>query len=196
MEFSIVDILTGKTPTKKVLEEAGCFLKQNEDPSDNYLIKEDGTIIFRDDNGDELTLDKKRFAVICNDQRYPDFNYFEYILYNYLCSIHPEYKNKMFNFSTSVNMFAQIWPDTSGAFRKIGCIAGCTLTQQYTTIMTASCILYDSKIMQMQGTTAYGVFFEKQLGYVIENPTEKFFADVKNHNLKGVYDSIDDYSKK
>ena len=37
--------------------------------------------------------------------------------------------------------------------------------------------------------TICGVFFNNDLGYIVENPNDKFYEDLKNRDMKSVGDS-------
>ena len=57
--------------------------------------------------------------------------------------------------------------------------------------------LYKRMVINSQKKCIYKFFKKRGLSMRKTIDVVKlFFADVKNHNLKGVYDSIDDYRKK
>lgn len=70
-------------------------------------------------------------------------------------------------------VFPQLWGSTALGFRSIGCDA---MTKAYTTV----CNLGDS---------THGVFFGEQLAYVVRNPNELFFNDLKDCQMKSQYEA-------
>ena len=68
----------------------------------------------------------------------------------------------------SLYMYPQWWGSTALGFGGIG---GQALTQAYTTVIV------DEK------TKYAGVFFEERLAYAILEPNERFWEDLKNHNM-------------
>lgn len=70
-----------------------------------------------------------------------------------------------------MHMFPQTWGDTSLGFGGIG---GQAMTTAYTTVV-------------IDNTSGWcGVFFNERLAYVIHNPNEKFFEDLRNGNMESV----------
>lgn len=61
-------------------------------------------------------------------------------------------------------MFPQAWPSTALGFRNV--IGQDMLTVAYTTVVC------DDKYK------LYGVFFNEQLAYIVEDPTDEFFEDL------------------
>ena len=70
-----------------------------------------------------------------------------------------------------VIVFSQIWGSTALGFDGIG---GQAMTSAYTTVI-------QEEIMGV-----YGVFFGNSLAYIIENPSDEFFEDIKRFNMKPV----------
>jgi len=74
-----------------------------------------------------------------------------------------------FNFT----MFNQTWGSTALGFGGWG---GSAMTDAYTTVI------------EEKTTNIYGVFFGERFAYYIENPNQVFFNDIKNHNMKLIYE--------
>ena len=66
------------------------------------------------------------------------------------------------------------------------------MTMQYTTIVTLNIITRKNA----KSHTFFGVFFKDKLGYIIDNPSNKFFEDINKHHMKGAYEDMSDYIKK
>lgn len=64
----------------------------------------------------------------------------------------------------SMYMFPQVWGSTALGFEGIG---GCALTTAYTVVVCDE----ENKL--------YGVFFDERPAYLVENPSEVFFEDLK-----------------
>lgn len=68
--------------------------------------------------------------------------------------------------------FEQMWGSTALGFSgTVGCDAMTTAT---------------TTILKHTRTEKYGVMFGGRLAYVVEEPTEEFFDDVKNHSMVSV----------
>ena len=74
-----------------------------------------------------------------------------------------------------MTMFLQTWGDTSLGFGGIG---GQAITSAYTTVVRD---IYSGWC---------GVFFGERLAYKIKNPNEKFNEDVRNGNMRPVYEKV------
>lgn len=74
-----------------------------------------------------------------------------------------------------INMFRQIWGNTSGGFEGIG---GSAMTDQMT---------YVIDLCDRDGNVTYFIFFGGRLGYKIpkKDATNVFFEDLKNSALRG-----------
>ncbi len=71
----------------------------------------------------------------------------------------------------SMCMFPQVWGSTALGFGGIG---GQAITAAYTTVVEDTDEGYCS------------VFFGNRLAYLIQNPSDKFYEDLKNHNMRPV----------
>lgn len=74
-----------------------------------------------------------------------------------------------------MTMFLQTWGDTSLGFGGIG---GQAITSAYTTVVRD---IYSGWC---------GVFFGERLAYKIKDPNEKFNEDVRNWNMRPVYEKV------
>lgn len=70
-----------------------------------------------------------------------------------------------------LTVFQQTWGSTALGFGGIG---GCAMTDAYTTVIWEN----NSKIA--------GVFFGDRVAYIILQPNEKFWEDVKNKDMESV----------
>lgn len=73
-----------------------------------------------------------------------------------------------------VGVFLQTWGSTALGFGGIG---GQAMTEAYTTVIHN----YDTGYM--------AVFFSERLAYIVYHPNEKFIEDLRNRNMKPVYNS-------
>ena len=64
------------------------------------------------------------------------------------------------------NVFTQLWGSTTLGFSGIG---GSAMTEAYTTVCN------------MDNAEVYGVFFGEKLAYVVKNPNDRFFVDLREH---------------
>lgn len=77
-----------------------------------------------------------------------------------------------------IEVFPQIWGSTITAFdiTKDGypAIGGQAMTKAYTTVIKENF------------TEVYGVFVDNKLCYIVTEPTEKFYQDLKNKNMQSL----------
>ena len=66
------------------------------------------------------------------------------------------------------NVFTQLWGSTTLGFSGIG---GSAMTEAYTTVCNTD------------SSNIYGVFFGEKLAYVVKNPNDRFFVDLREHNM-------------
>lgn len=122
--------------------------------------------------------------------RYPNLELIEYKFWEkvkteYGLSGHiiPEFK---------FDMFLQTWPNTATGFDKEGCFSGQALTEEYTIVVELNMkAWYRSEgtvNYKKVDTVIYGVFFNNDLGYIVENPNDNFYEDLKNRNMKSIRD--------
>ena len=83
---------------------------------------------------------------------------------------------KYFCLSFDIEVFPQIWGSTTTAFdiTKEGhpTIGGQMLTKAYTTVIKENF------------TETYGVFVDNKLCYIVTEPTEKFYEDLRNKSMQ------------
>ncbi|MCR5206294.1 MAG: hypothetical protein K6E47_14795 [Lachnospiraceae bacterium] len=117
--------------------------------------------------------------------KYPDFNLFENILLANILKNHPEFEKKIYMREVSVNMFPQTWGSTAGGFSEPGMFAGQMITTEYTTVMEMT-VFIGKKMVPHK---FFGVFFGKKPAYLVTDPTDTFFEDLKNKRMKSKYES-------
>lgn len=77
-------------------------------------------------------------------------------------------KKSLFLGEFRCNLFPQMWGSTTLGFSGIG---GSAMTEAYTTVCN------------IDNTEVYGVFFGEKLAYVVKNPNDRFFVDLREHNM-------------
>lgn len=87
-------------------------------------------------------------------------------------------EEKYNNLDLLVEIFPQCWSSTALGFDGIG---GQAMTTAYTSVF------YDIN------QNIYIVYFGERIAYCVENPTDKFFEDLKNKNLGSVAHAMDAY---
>lgn len=184
MAFEIIDSTTGKPVNVDVIghlaKDGGLF----EHDIDQFYIGEDNNIILMDDCGNETYVDTKRFVPHFLG-KYPDFNYFEMMLTGNIMREHPELQSAVaYNtHSPQINVFPQTWASTAGGFEAPGFVAGAAMTTELTTVIEARFVSKDNK-----DHAFYGVFFGNKPAYIIEDPPENFFEDIKNRQMKSKHE--------
>ena len=77
-----------------------------------------------------------------------------------------------------VEVFSQVWGSTCTAFdidsEGRACIGGCAMTKAYTVVI------------REESTEIYGVFVGSRFAYLVVNPSDLFFEDLKNCNMATV----------
>lgn len=125
---------------------------------------------------------------------YPNFKRFEAMMDSDFVRLHPEFVKKMLMKDFCVEMFPQSWGSAAGAFAKKGMVAESAITMQYTTVMTMSVLVCVGRGI-IEEYAIHGVFFGNEAGYLVEHPTDKFFDDVKSHQLRGKFEDLSVYCK-
>ena len=118
-------------------------------------------------------------------EKYINLNEAEQQFIELIVSKFPTLKNC--SFGSTIHMFPQTWSSTAGGFEEPGMIAGCAMTTSQTTVICLSALVYIDNTFKNKDF--YSVFFNKKLAYVILNPNKVFLEDLKNRNLKSVYDA-------
>lgn len=78
-------------------------------------------------------------------------------------------------YEISADVFKQTWENTSCGFDTIDgkpTLSGQAFTSAYTTVFHESL------------TDSYGVFFDNRFCYLVTDPTEQFFSDLKDRRLE------------
>ncbi len=164
----------------KLAKEGGLF----DMDIDQFYIGQDGSIILADDCGNMTYLDKDKY-IIRMIGRYPDLEYLEAVLMGNIMHNHPEARGNVYMRDTSVDMFPQTWPNTAGGFDEPGKMSGQAFTTEYTTVIKISLFLGT----EMNNRVFYGIFFGNKPAYLIENPPEIFFEDLKSRQMKTKYEA-------
>lgn len=73
-------------------------------------------------------------------------------------------------------VFPQVWGSTSTAFDVCEdgspAIGGCAMTKAYTVVVKETL------------TETYGVFVDDKACYIVDNPSNEFYKDLSEHNIK------------
>ena len=77
-------------------------------------------------------------------------------------------EQKKYYHEFSMMMFKQTWGSTALGFGGFG---GCAMTDAYTTVVIDMCSDY------------VGVFFGERIAYIINNPNETFYEDMRNRDM-------------
>ena len=113
----------------------------------------------------------------------PNLRHLEYLAWNEAEKILSEQKRKIWAPHTSVDLFLQVWSDTScGLSTNSSSFAGQMLTEEYTSVFELQWMYSDTS----EETRIYFVFFGNELAYCVRNPNAKFFEDLKNRNMVAV----------
>lgn len=113
----------------------------------------------------------------------PDLKHLECLAWAEAEKILSEQKRKIWAPHTSVDLFLQVWSDTScGLSTNSSSFAGQMLTEEYTSVFELQWMYSDTS----EETRIYFVFFGNELAYCVRNPNAKFFEDLKNRNMVAV----------
>ncbi len=61
------------------------------------------------------------------------------------------------------------------------------MTTEYTIVMKLT--IWTGNLQDTVDNDFYGVFFNGELAYIVTNPKEQFFTDLKNHDMKSKYEA-------
>ena len=113
----------------------------------------------------------------------PNLRHLKNLAWNEAEKILSEQKRKIWAPHASVDLFLQVWPDTScGLSTNPSYFAGQMLTEEYTSVFELRWMYSDiSKEVRI-----YYVFFGNELAYYVINPNAKFFEDLKSRNMVAV----------
>lgn len=113
----------------------------------------------------------------------PDLKHLECLAWAEAEKILSEQKRKIWAAHTSVDLFSQVWSDTScGLSTDSSSFAGQMLTEEYTSVFELRWVYSDIS----EEAWLYCVFFGNELAYCVRNPNAKFFEDLKNRNMVAV----------
>lgn len=112
----------------------------------------------------------------------PDLSHLEHLAWNEAGKILSEQKRKIWMSHTSVDLFLQVWPDTSCGLNTGFSFAGQMLTEEYTSVFELRWVYSDTS----EEALVYYVFFGNELAYCVRDPNAKFFEDLKNRNMVAV----------
>ena len=124
--------------------------------------------------------------------KYPNFELIEYMFLEKVKTIYPEifvhYYPRVY-----MSAFNQVWGSTALGFGGCG---GSAMTHAYTTVVD---VYFSSRSSTVTNTIQelpelHGVYFDGKFAYMIGGkPSEKFFEDVKNHNMTDVMTANERY---
>lgn len=113
----------------------------------------------------------------------PNLRHLEHLAWNEAEKILSEQKRKIWAAHTSVDLFSQVWSDTScGLSTDSSSFAGQMLTEEYTSVFELRWVYSDTS----EEALVYYVFFGNKLAYCVRDPNAKFFEDLKNRNMVAV----------
>lgn len=85
-------------------------------------------------------------------------------------------KNRYIYPDHEVIVFPQVWGSTNTAFDVCEdgspAIGGCAMTKAYTVVVKETL------------TETYGVFVDDKACYIVDNPSNEFYKDLSEHNIK------------
>ncbi len=85
-------------------------------------------------------------------------------------------KNRYIYPDYEVIVFPQVWGSTNTAFDVCEdgspAIGGCAMTKAYTVVVKETL------------TETYGVFVDDKACYIVDNPSNEFYKDLSEHNIK------------
>ena len=91
---------------------------------------------------------------------------------------HLKEERKFLRVNLECMVFTQVWGSTCTAFDVMpdgsAAIGGCAMTKAYTVVF------------RELNTEVYCVFVDDRPCYMVTDPTEKFYEDLKNHNMKSL----------
>lgn len=130
--------------------------------------------------------------------RYPNL---ELIQYKFIQYASKEYGNIFYNMHGHkfiVDVFMQTWSSTATGFNLDGCICGQAFTDEYTTVIKVRPMVIELEAkndFKDKENTIYGVFFGNDLAYLLLNPNEKFYDDLRNRNILSQKEAIKSYGE-
>lgn len=122
---------------------------------------------------------------------YPDLSYLERLFWSNIINKHPEFEHKIISCDIRADLFLQTWPNTAGGFSEPGMFSGQMFVSEYTTVMQADITIKEDE--KPKKSIYYGVFFGNEPAYLVENPTDIFFEDLKYRKIKSKYEASKAY---
>lgn len=128
-----------------------------------------------------------------SDAKYPNLELVEYIFSKALSEddnfkrklMEKRQENKYATVAFDVTVFSQIWGSTATAFDVTDngepTIGGCAMTKAYTTVIHETL------------TNMYAVFIGDRPCYLVNDPPEAFFKDLKKHNMASKKEAFNRY---
>lgn len=115
---------------------------------------------------------------------YPNLELIEYKCKTNAYDLHDEIlKDSVYN-TFKIDTFMQTWANTSTGFDMEGYCSGQAFTEEYTTVCEMSWNNRINNKLIVSKDKIYGVFFGNNLAYMLINPNDVFFYDLKNRNMK------------
>ena len=128
--------------------------------------------------------------------KYPNLELIEYKLKQFAFSEGADILKNACFLKFSADTFMQTWADTSTGFNLKSGFAGEALTDEYTTVMEMRWCIYkedDKRKWNDSKDVIYGVFFGNELAYMLINPKEQFFEDLKNRRMLAQREAMETY---
>lgn len=186
--FKVMDITTGREVSADKTEQIAKDYGLMEMDIDQFCINEDGHLLLADDCGKSAYIDIEKYKLMpVFKDKYPDLEYFEALLLGNLHHLHPEVFTESF-WQPQVELFAmfpQTWPNTAGGFSEPGMMSGQAFTTQIVTIMRV--FAHDME------KEYYGVFFDNEPAYIVDNANDMFYSDIRERRIKSVHDAREMY---
>lgn len=186
LNFEVMDTNTGKVITDERIQEiaknAGNLMVAD---IDQFAVTEDNHLVLLDECGNYSYYGGSDLVIRQTGNRYPDLDFFENQLYGIILSEFPGFKGNVLYKGIDVEMFPQTWATTAGGFEEPGMVAGQAITTEYTTVMRMSIWLKN----ESNEHEFFGVFFGNSPAYLVNDPTPQFLEDIKNRNMKSVYEA-------
>ena len=118
--------------------------------------------------------------------QYPNLDLIEYKFKQKIYTLFPDILIGDYYHVVKANVFPQTWGSTALGFPGCG---GSAMTTAYTTVMNARFLPRLSSATNGE-PEFWGVYFGNKYAYMIDGePTNEFFADLKNHNMASVQEA-------
>lgn len=117
---------------------------------------------------------------------YPNLELIEYKCKIKAHELHKEVLKDAIFPKFKIDTFMQTWGNTATGFDADNVVSGQAFTDEYTTVCEMSwCKRTEEKRFGWidADDKIYGVFFGNEMAYMLINPNEYFFEDLKNRNM-------------